>query len=948
MNEGLHGIAVYNPSLSSDAELRQCFVARKNVLDRIIEEIGKEKTGTAPQHQLILGLRGMGKTTLLRRIAIAVQDDPLLNAEWLSLTFPEEQYNVATPRDFWFNCLDSLCDILEKSGNKAEADHIDALIEQKKADNSTADQILHILVNTAKRIQKRLILLIDNIDFIFDRLKEYHWNIREILQSEPQLLVIGASHRAMEATYEYEAAFYDFFRIHELKKLTREETYEILRNLAHFEQSIQVARLIEREPARINALHTLTGGNPRTIVLLFKVLDRGLEGDVRSDLEGLLDMVTPLYKARFEELPSLSQQVVGAIALHWDPIMARGIATETNMPVNKVSAQLSRLMDHGIIEEVTNAKGRRAAYQISERFFNIWYLMRASRRVKRKLIWLVYFLKIFFSPQELFNRAIALLGNERVYSFRNAEFSLALAQATPPEMAVALEHRALWDLRKTGYAELVNQDPAYSSMIQYMDKIDQIRETVQKNLPNANMDQQELIDRILGSPSQSLHEKEMIAERMARSDAERDSIKRAFDHEWNRWKIRIGIKNTDDLYTAIRTGIMKHYSDMDGAKSAALRLNNKTLAHLPLGMGALFTEDYANNHQDIQSACHSAMELEPNAAWPYVCLATFVANQTGDLEEANRLLDMAIEKEPSHVLAWNNLGVLYLNQNRLDKAEDAFKKASTFDTSYPYGWRNLWILYSILKRFEDAEHAFLKSIEINPEKTGVWMELAYFQAFHMNKPEEAVKSARKAIELEPENATAWNNLGFIQAHCLNDYSNARDSFQRGIQIDPIDAFGLNSLGDLQFHYLNEQEDAVVTYSLAEKAGVSANVDTKIAIATTLTLIENWPVVFHHINALLVTPPEIFPSEKWDNLLVLLRIIIENNKEKELLEMMDSTVAHDYWRPLREAVAAMTEKSLTSLHGVAPEIRDPAMDLVKKLSPHTFDLWINAPPDHTKR
>ncbi len=31
---------------------------------------------------------------------------------------------------------------------------------------------------------------------------------------------------------------------------------------------------------------------------------------------------------------------------------------------------------------------KKAAYQIAERFFNIWYLMRASRRVRRKLIWL--------------------------------------------------------------------------------------------------------------------------------------------------------------------------------------------------------------------------------------------------------------------------------------------------------------------------------------------------------------------------------------------------------------------------------------------------------------------------------------------------------------------------------------------------------------------------------
>ncbi|MBF0162839.1 MAG: hypothetical protein HQL88_11200, partial [Magnetococcales bacterium] len=90
--------------------------------------------------------------------------------------------------------------------------------------------------------------------------------------------------------------------------------------------------------------------------------------------------------------------------------------------------------------------------------------------------------------------------------------------------------------------------------------------------------------------------------------------------------------------------------------------------------------------------------------------------------------------------------------------------------------------------------------------------------------------------------------------------------------------------------------------------------------------------------LLVTPPETFPSEAWGDLLVLVRAIIKNNKEKELLDRMDSTVARDYWRPLREALAAISERSLASLHDVAPEIREPAMELVKKLSPHDFNRW----------
>jgi DNA-binding transcriptional ArsR family regulator len=163
----------------------------------------------------------------------------------------------------------------------------------------------------------------------------------------------------------------------------------------------RVVDIVKQDLARINILHTLTGGNPRMLMLLFGVLSQGLNGDVRSDLEGLLDLVTPLYKARFEALPDSSQKIVDALALHWDPITAKGLAENLGMPVNNVSSLLSRLETAAVVEKVAPVSGKRAAFQISERFFNIWYLMRASRRVRKKLVWLVYFLKMFFSAQAL-------------------------------------------------------------------------------------------------------------------------------------------------------------------------------------------------------------------------------------------------------------------------------------------------------------------------------------------------------------------------------------------------------------------------------------------------------------------------------------------------------------------------------------------------------------------
>ena len=85
-------------------------------LQRLLQRLVEIRPGGLAQHHLILGQRGMGKTSLLRRLALAIRDDPALSAVLLPLCFREEQYNVHNLRIFWGNCLDALADWFEKAG----------------------------------------------------------------------------------------------------------------------------------------------------------------------------------------------------------------------------------------------------------------------------------------------------------------------------------------------------------------------------------------------------------------------------------------------------------------------------------------------------------------------------------------------------------------------------------------------------------------------------------------------------------------------------------------------------------------------------------------------------------------------------------------------------------------------------------------------------------------
>ena len=428
MSPEFHGVAVYNPDLLAKEELVRLFVARQALLRRLLRDL-RDETGGLPQHHLLVGPRGMGKTTLLRRLRYAIEDNPELGGRWLPLVFPEEQYNIACLSDFWLNCVDALAESLESKGQHEALRAIDEQVTVIAATDDEAARrasALELLLSVADSIQRRLVLLVDNVDLVFARLDQDDWALREVLSREPRLLIMGATSHALEASFRYEKAFYDFFRVHNLDGLDEAQAFELMRHLATLTEQPRVLEVINREPARIQTLRLLSGGNPRTLVLLFNLLSQGTQGDARSDLERLLDQITPLYKHRFEELAPQAQRVVDALALHWDPSTTRDLADRLRLDVSLTSAQLHRLVKQGVVEKTRLPGSKRMGFQLSERFFNIWYLMRASRRLRRRLLLLVKFLELFFPSESLHTRPLRHVRAPQ--SSGEADFGLTLTQ----------------------------------------------------------------------------------------------------------------------------------------------------------------------------------------------------------------------------------------------------------------------------------------------------------------------------------------------------------------------------------------------------------------------------------------------------------------------------------------------------------------------------------------
>lgn len=430
----LLNLSVYNPGHLTDEDFMRSFVARQPVAKRLIDRLRDVKKIGLANHYLLLGQRGMGKTSMLRRISLAVSNEQSLGNVFIPLMFREEQYNVHSLSVFWGNCLDALGDWYDRNGRVQRARELDQ--EVAKLDTSDKDANLQTFRKWISAEGKRPLLLLDNIDLIFNGLKDEQWALRNHFQEPGWVVVVGGSATFMEATADQNAAFYDFFQVTKLDKLSKDELIACLRSLAlaRGKDGEKVVAVLNNDPGRIRTIHDLTGGNPRTLTLLYMLLELDASGDVFSDLERLLDQVTVLYKARVEDLSPQARVVLDGVALAWNPILAFDVASATALEVTTVSSQLDRLQKDGIIEKVTISKTTKSAYQICERFFNIWYLMRhGPRRQRTRLKWLTGFLKSFYSPDQLVERAKTLVNGAGDIGDDARQMLLALSEAIDDE-----------------------------------------------------------------------------------------------------------------------------------------------------------------------------------------------------------------------------------------------------------------------------------------------------------------------------------------------------------------------------------------------------------------------------------------------------------------------------------------------------------------------------------
>lgn len=121
-------------------------------------------------------------------------------------------------------------------------------------------------------------------------------------------------------------------------------------------------------------------------------------------------------------------------------------------------------------------------------------------------------------------------------------------------------------------------------------------------------------------------------------------------------------------------------------------------------------------------------------------------------EQASRiaLLEKETARNPGDVKAWTELGNLY------------------FDTG----------------KFEKAIFAYKKSLTIDPKNADVWTDLGIMYR-RIGKPSEAIKAFDKAVAVDPGHEASRFNKGVVLMHDLNDPRGALAAWEDLAKVNPF-------------------------------------------------------------------------------------------------------------------------------------------------------------------
>ena len=259
-------------------------------------------------------------------------------------------------------------------------------------------------------------------------------------------------------------------------------------------------------------------------------------------------------------------------------------------------------------------------------------------------------------------------------------------------------------------------------------------------------------------------------------------------------KLKLDLPASFTAQPPVSSSISRDYADFksnyrftDRTLTAERSLNFK-LRSLP----AARTDDYKDFSRAVAADETRAMVLvNTSSADPTIpssataddlVEAGLAVLNTGNAASAAPLLNRAVELDPQHKLAWNNLGLADLRLGKFDQAVAAFRKQLEINPADPHANNYLGLALERQDKNDEAAAAFRRQTEIDPLDASAHAALGEI-LLAQHDYTRAAAELDKATILSPENPELRVSLGRAYLN-TGDEAKALAAFEKAAELSP--------------------------------------------------------------------------------------------------------------------------------------------------------------------
>ena len=193
----------------------------------------------------------------------------------------------------------------------------------------------------------------------------------------------------------------------------------------------------------------------------------------------------------------------------------------------------------------------------------------------------------------------------------------------------------------------------------------------------------------------------------------------------------------------------------------ALRLDYKnTVIHLNLAVSYI----KKNKIDKATEELNTAIELDPEAVEPHAILTLLYSLQNKP-EESNREYELALKNastlHPKNIDIYKSLGALYLEQRKLEAAENVYRLILDLSPNDAEAHFYLANIYEQRGERSRTEEELSKSLKLKPDYHEALNYLGYLYIEENKNLDSAQDMIKKALEMEPDNGAYIDTLGWL-------------------------------------------------------------------------------------------------------------------------------------------------------------------------------------------